>query len=203
VTAVVKEDPPTSPLPPWTILKALLKLGTWRNLGAEVLSLLPVPRPPPRASKACDERWAGHWLQSSIEKDKFEALLRLNGVPWAVRKAAQLLKAEFQFTTTDDPTVLNIRERLPTGWGSWRVLREGETFTENLLGMVVTGKYTFCDERWPEASWVQHNVERARGMKDHRTTLVFSFDAEASRLEIKTEQDEPHHATFDKWCSRK
>ena len=188
-SASSEEEPAEAKSSWWTAPRALLKLGAWR-----------APAP-----KACDERWVGHWKENRIEKDKFESTLKLNGVPYLLRKAAGTLKAEFQLTKTDDPLVLNIREKLPTGWSAWRVLREGETFTENLLGMTVTGTYTFCDANWPDASWVQHNVSRAKGMKDHRNTLLFFFDEEGNELSLRvtTTQDAPQPSSYDKWCGRK
>ena len=65
----------------WSIPRALLKLGVWR------------PQPV-RPKKPWDERWVGRWVQSNIQKDRFEEMLKINGVPWPLRKLASRCRLE-------------------------------------------------------------------------------------------------------------
>ena len=155
----------------WPAFRALLRFGVWR------------PRPPP-----WDERWVGHWVQSACEKDKFEEMMKSNHVPWAARKVAMALKSEYQFEKVADG--LKVREKLPNGWSEWRVFSEGHTFTASLLSLNIVGTYTFSDPRFPGRA-VSNNTESMKGSKDHRTSLVFSFDEAQDALRIETVQEEP------------
>ena len=167
----------------WPAFRVLLRFGIWR------------PRKPP-----WDERWVGHWMQSALEKDKFEDMMRSNHVPWVARKVAMALKSEYQFEQVADG--LKVREKLPNGWSEWRVFREGHTFTESLLGLNVVGTYTFCDPRYPGKA-VSNNTESMNGSKDHRTTLVFSFDEAQDALRIETVQEEPAPCGYNRTFKRR
>ena len=168
--AAAADEPP--PRDWWAAFRTLLRFGIWR------------PRQPP-----WDERWVGHWVQSALEKDKFEEMMKSNNVPWAARKVAMVLKSEYQFELMAEDG-LKVREKLPNGWSEWRVFSEGHTFTASLLGLNVVGIYTFCDPRFPGKA-VSNNIESMKGSKDHRTTLVFSFDEAQDALSIETVQEEP------------
>ena len=63
------------------------------------------------------EPWLGVWRQSSIEAKEFEAMLKNEGVPWALRKVASAIKMEKRYEVNADGK-LTCADKNPTGsWG--------------------------------------------------------------------------------------
>ena len=159
----------------FALLRAAFRIGLFSALrkDAEEEKGLASEEKDEKIKELDPEPWLGVWRQSSIETKEFEAMLKNEGVPWALRKVASAIKMEKRYEVNADGK-LTCADKNPTGsWGDSVDIADGVKFELDFptLGMKMSGETTLNDPEHPGCTVVNTKVTKAGVTKPTKTII--------------------------------